>query len=301
MDRRAAFKSWCATLYQSWCSLTYQLPIYETVTLCPPQISLHVASHMRPKGMNQARALGELWYTTLRTPIHKIYASDLKRANTTAVQLTAPRRVLPAGDPLACPALHTTPLIREQHFGIAEGKPWSDGPPKATGRAANTRDEQEAEVYETIRTRCDRFPGGESLDDLARRADEAVDALLWPHLDDARAYHARNVDGEEEGGREVGEGGLGYHVVFVSHGLCISEMVAAILRRGADPGAGVGIRLRGLVNTGWTRLQIRPLVSRPWSLSRCSNLSDGSSTGKWYVGYFHRSRQSSPSSCFCCE
>ena len=32
-------------------------------------------------------------------------------------------------------------------------------------------------------------------------------------------------------------GGLGYHVVIVIHGLCISEMVAAILRRSANAGA----------------------------------------------------------------
>jgi len=35
---------------------------------------------------------------------------------------------------------------------------------------------------------------------------------------------------------EVG-GGLWYHVVIISHGLCISEMVAAILRRSANAGA----------------------------------------------------------------
>jgi len=35
---------------------------------------------------------------------------------------------------------------------------------------------------------------------------------------------------------EVGDG-LGYHVVIVSHGMCISEMVAAILRRSANAGA----------------------------------------------------------------
>jgi len=81
------------------------------------------------QAMNQARALGEWWYSVLRTPIHKFYTSDLKRAHSTAVQLVAPRASLPDADkdPLSCPPIHTTPLIREQHSGIAEGKRWSAG------------------------------------------------------------------------------------------------------------------------------------------------------------------------------
>ena len=247
--------------------------------------------------MNQARALGESWHTTLRTPIHRIYASDLKRAHTTAQQLVAPRRALAPTDALACPPIHTTPLVREQHFGIAEGKRWSAGPiVKAARRASasaptsasasspisasastsasvSVATEPEVEVYETIRTRHDKFPGGESLDDLALRADEAIDTLVWPHLDDAMAHAASTSAGAgadagtvngDGGGREEAEGGLGYHVVVVSHGLCISEMIAALLRRSANAGASAGVRLRGLVNTGWTRLHIRPLVSDCW-------------------------------------
>ena len=279
--------------------------------------------------MNQARALGHLWHATLRTPIHAIYASDLKRAHTTAIELAAPRRALPAAHPLACPAVRTSPLIREQHFGRAEGKRWSDAPARrapagahthtsiststGTGTGTHARDDdddddddaQEDEVYETIRNRHDRFPGGESLDDLARRAEAALDALLWPHLDDAAAYRAARPAGAGagagEGAPDGGEGGLGYHVVFVSHGLCISEMVAAVLRRGAGAGAGVGIRLRGLVNTGWTRLQIRPLVRGRSCVSLRYHLPEGSPTGKWCIGYFYRRRQSSTPSRFCCE
>ena len=265
--------------------------------------------------MNQARALGEWWHTTLRTPIHKIYASDLKRAHSTAVQLVAPRTALPDANPLSCPPIHTTPLIREQHFGIAEGKLWSAGPvpvskkhqrrasaasaSASNGSSASTSASAhgddgklggpEVEVYETIRTRHERFTGGESLDDLALRADDAVERLVWPHLEDAIAHH-RYANGEGEGGvavdgrpRENGgepdvdvEGGLGYHVVLVSHGLCISEMIAALLRRSANAGATTGVRLKGLVNTGWTRVYIRPLVSDrliipPWPIAMLGN------------------------------
>ena len=149
-------------------------------------------------------------------------------------------------------------------------------------------DAVEVEVYETIRNRYDRFTSGESLDDLALRAVDAVERLVWPHLDDAIAitHHPSDagagagtntngvegveveVDGRPRENGEVDvevEGGLGYHVVIVSHGLCISEMVAAILRRSANAGATAGVRFKGLVNTGWTRVRIRPLVSDRWS------------------------------------
>ena len=134
--------------------------------------------------MNQARALGEWWYSVLRTPIHKIYASDLKRAHSTAIQLVAPRTSLPEPDkhPLACSPIQTTPLIREKHFGIAEGKRWSAGSvskkkEQQQRRRASAHDddgklvdpEDEVEVYEAIRNRHDRFTSGESLDDLALR------------------------------------------------------------------------------------------------------------------------------------
>jgi len=146
-------------------------------------------------------------------------------------------------------------------------------------------DEVEVEVYETIRNRHDRFTSGESLDDLALRAEDAMERLVWPHLDDAIAiahHHSDagagtntngvegvevEVDGRPRENGEVDvdvEGGLGYHVVIVSHGLCISEMVAVILRRSTNAGATAGVRFKGLVNTGWTRVRIRPLVSDRW-------------------------------------
>ena len=239
--------------------------------------------------MNQARALGESWYSTLHTPIHRIYASDLKRAHSTALQLAAPRAALPDAHPLHCPPPHVSPLIREQHFGIAEGNPWSAGPVAQThdddgqgqgkGKGQGQGQEREREVYETIRNRHDKFAGGESLDDLAQRAEDALETLLWPHLDDARTHcdcanrtapHAGDADADtdadarrQDAAAAAAADVLGYHVVFVSHGLCISELVAAILRRSANAGTGatVGLRFRGLVNTGWTRLHIRPLVS----------------------------------------
>jgi len=154
--------------------------------------------------MNQARVLGEWRYSALRMPIHKIYALDVKRAHSTAVQLVAPRTSLPDSDkvPLSFPLIHTTPLIREQHFGIAEGKLWlldryRKKKQQQQRRRASAYDDddderlldsdEEVEGYDTIRNRHDRFASGESLDDLALRAEDAVERLVWPHLDDAVA------------------------------------------------------------------------------------------------------------------
>jgi len=44
-------------------------------------------------------------------------------------------------------------------------------------------------------------------------------------------------------------------VALVSHGLCISEMVPALLRRDHS-GAAVPDHYRGLRNTGWTRVTV---------------------------------------------
>jgi hypothetical protein len=81
------------------------------------------AEHNNSAGMNQARALGHHWKST---PITAVYCSDLKRAHTTAQQLVAPRSTEDAITPVA------NPLLREQNFGVAEGKPWAAEPSAGT-------------------------------------------------------------------------------------------------------------------------------------------------------------------------
>ena len=66
-------------------------------------------------------------------------------------------------------------------------------------------------LYPVLTERSDKFPDGESLDDLADRAEKAVDELLFPFLFQA-----------------LKEGKSGVHIAVVSHGLCISELVAAL-------------------------------------------------------------------------
>jgi broad specificity phosphatase PhoE len=201
--------------------------------------------------MNQAMALGQHWKDT---PITAVYCSDLKRAHTTAQQLVAARSqdANTSGTEDGQLSLVVNPLLREQNFGIAEGKPW------AARKSNSPKDpnETEEEVYYTIYNRHEKFPDGESLDDLADRADKALDQTVWPHVQEAL----------KPGGDENA------HIIVVSHGLAISELVAAcefirvllstptndsypVLRRSPVPPTS-GKSYSGLVNTGWTQLQI---------------------------------------------
>lgn len=96
----------------------------------------------------------------------------------------------------------------------------------------------ERKLFPVLPSRAHKFPGGESLDDLAARAKQAVDDLLLPYVWSA----ARGGD-------------HGLHVAIVSHGLCISELVPALLVRDQS-GIHPGHRYRGLLNTAWTRVTV---------------------------------------------
>ncbi|KIM25784.1 hypothetical protein M408DRAFT_204117 [Serendipita vermifera MAFF 305830] len=201
-------------------------------------------------GMNQARALGQHWASTR---IDTVYCSDLKRAHSTAKALVAGQPDSTSLEPIV------TPLLREQNFGIAEGKPWAAAPDSSP----NAKSEAE-QVYYTIHTRHGKFEDGESLDDLARRAEEAIDTTVWPHV--VEALRPR----KSAAANDAGERPEDAHIVLVSHGLAISELAAALLRR-SPPGAESSPHtrnprsLRGLPNTGWTQvcIDIQPVTPDP--------------------------------------
>ncbi|KAG5649867.1 hypothetical protein H0H81_001712 [Sphagnurus paluster] len=169
-------------------------------------------------GRQQAHALA---HSLASTPLTHIYASPLLRALATGQAVHARQ----AGTP----SFTVSPLLREQHFGIAEGRPWVPEIPR--GQTADALMQQGR--FPVLPGRTAKFVGGESLDDLAARADEAVRVCIVPHVD----------EGETAGG-EV-------HVALASHGLCISELVAALLR--LDPEARRDVSYKGLRNTAWTR------------------------------------------------
>ncbi|KAJ7269938.1 phosphoglycerate mutase [Mycena rebaudengoi] len=168
---------------------------------------------------SQAYALGQAFLKS-NTKFDFIYASDLLRANATG------RAVLDAHAPPK-PPFTSDSRLREQHFGIAEGQPWViETPP-------NKSLEQlfEEGIFPVLKGRDARFPDGESLNDLARRTEKAIADCVVAHLT-----------------------GGDLHIAIASHGLCISELIAALLR--LDPDSRRDISYAGLLNTAWTRVVV---------------------------------------------
>lgn len=93
-------------------------------------------------------------------------------------------------------------------------------------------------LYPVLHGRTDRFPEGESLEDVAVRANQAILDLVMPHVWTAAREGAKNV-----------------HIALVSHGICISELVASLLAKDAS-GQDPGHKYRGLLNTAWTRVAV---------------------------------------------
>ena len=94
-----------------------------------------------------------------------------------------------------------------------------------------------------LHERSQKFPGGESIDDLYTRATQAINELVMPDVWQA----AR-------------EGKTGVHIALASHGLCISELIPALLVKD-ESGAHPGDKYRGLHNTAWTRLTVEVQVT----------------------------------------
>jgi len=153
-------------------------------------------------GQAQAKAVGKYFSGV---PITAIYASPLKRAHSTALQVQEQQKQDPK------PPLVLSPDLREQHFGAAEGHPWvtldyQDKDALPGDRMLN--------IFPAKFGRDDKFPEGESLSDLERRGEKAFLEFIVPQL---------------KASKGKGEGEV--HIVFVSHGLCISETIAAICKR----------------------------------------------------------------------
>jgi broad specificity phosphatase PhoE len=167
-----------------------------------------------------------------------IYASNLLRAHSTA------KAIQEAQLSSLKPPLTTSPLLREQHFGIAEGKQWS------IKRISGLTDQEhfDQQFYPVLTDRDGKFPEGESLNDLARRANQALDELVFPHVYKALKDRKTSTDDDV------------VNIALVSHGLCISEMVAALVRRDSEVQQNktviIGVTYSGLLNTAWTRASI---------------------------------------------
>jgi broad specificity phosphatase PhoE len=166
----------------------------------------------------QAQALGKAFS---EVKIDCIYASPLLRANATGLA------VLDA-QPHPKPPFIVNLNLREQYSGIAEGHPWVEVP------AGQTEEELIAKnIFPILESRSAKFPEGESLDDLARRTEKAIAECVLPHvLED------------------------GAHIVIAGHGVCIGELIAALVRLGSDSQEDVSYMYMGLLNTAWTRVTV---------------------------------------------
>ena len=96
-------------------------------------------------------------------------------------------------------------------------------------------------IYPVPHGKDGKFPDGESLDDLARRAKEAIITLVLPHV-----------------WQTAKEGKAGVHVAVVGHGLCISQLISQLLKMSANQDEERDYR--GLENTAWTRVVIESEV-----------------------------------------
>lgn len=131
--------------------------------------------------------------------------------------------------------LTTSSLLREQYFGAGEGKKICAKDRDLTLSLHYVRGK-----FPAIYTRTEKFPGGECLNDVAERADGAIDDILLPYV------------------WQEAEGGTPLTVAIVSHGLFIAELVACLVKRGCgyQDGACDARTLRGLKNTAWTKVQV---------------------------------------------
>ncbi|KAF7365178.1 hypothetical protein MVEN_00389400 [Mycena venus] len=179
-------------------------------------------------GMNQAQAVGA---SLAATQFSAIYSSPLKRAHMTAQAIQSQQQQGGSGPPLT---LVTSPLLREQHFGVAEGKPST----RKRDTDVPLAEQFNRGIYPGSLNRSEKFPQGESLDDVQERAAKGWAEVLLPHVQE-----------------KAREGHSTVHVAVVSHGVFIKEALRALAKydRTADVSA---TDYQWLRNTAWARVVV---------------------------------------------
>ncbi|KAG7088411.1 hypothetical protein E1B28_012408 [Marasmius oreades] len=130
------------------------------------------------------------------------------------------------------PLMLKNPLLREQHFGIAEGHPYA----RYKVPDLSIEEYYAQNIFPHPRNRNECFPGGESKEDLTKRAECAVNDILVPYVDQATREDFR--------------------VAIISHGLFIRVMVDVLIKLDTTTSAIVH-EYKGLRNTGWTRMIVK--------------------------------------------
>ncbi|KAG5729690.1 putative phosphoglycerate mutase [Termitomyces sp. T112] len=182
-------------------------------------------SKLSNHGKHQSEALAEFFADTSLTAIH---SSTLERAFLTAKALQAAQS--------SFVPLETSPLLREQNFGRGEGQRYD-----VRKKPRLSFEEHIAQgIFIPPFNRSDRYPGGESLDDVSKRADAIVKDIILPYVKKATR-----------------EGIQDMHIAFVSHGIFIAELITLLAAQG-----GSSLRpkqFRGLRNTGWTLVTVKAI------------------------------------------
>jgi broad specificity phosphatase PhoE len=177
--------------------------------------------------LNDVQQTEALALSFATTPLTAIYTSDLIRAHMTAKALQAAQSEVP---------LHVNELLREQYFGVAEGTSYKS----QRSRDLTLAQHYAKGVFPAVYGRSERFPGGESKNDVAARARRFVQEVLMPYV------------------RQEEEGKEGLHIAIVSHGLMIPELISILWRMDKKPVSQeteLRSNLRGMRNTGWTRIE----------------------------------------------
>lgn len=188
----------------------------------------------------QAQAVGA---SLSATQFAAIYSSPLKRTYMTAQAIQSQQQT-------GSPSVVTSPLFREQHFGVAEGKPST----RKKDPDISLAEQFERGIYPGSLSRSERFPEGESLDEVQERASKGWAEILLPYVQEKARQDNNQV-----------------HVAVISHGLFIKEAIRALAKydRTADLSA---CDYQWLRNTAWARVVVEMKVQhRPNRLVAASN------------------------------
>ncbi|KAJ7212064.1 phosphoglycerate mutase-like protein [Mycena pura] len=161
------------------------------------------------------------------TQFTAILSSPLKRAYMTAQEVHKQQ--------VGSPPLSTSPMLRERHFGVAEGKPSTS----KTDPNISLAEHYKRGVYPALPSRKQKFPEGESLDEVQDRARQ-----VWA---DVLLHYVRQAASDEYHGQ--------VHVVVVSHGIFIKEALRALVKYDSTVDTTL-CDSQWLRNTGWARVVI---------------------------------------------
>jgi len=180
-------------------------------------------------GHAQAQRLGD---SLKNCRFDRIFCSDLKRAHLTANQI----RIQNLQNPVQTEGeggheLEVLGLLREQHFGEAEGERWDSGRCTYEGFYTN---------------KALKFTDGESREDVARRAEEFVSTVLVPTWCSILGQaDTSSADKEHDD----------VHMCIVSHGIFLAELIGVLKRLAGCPG-NPPTSLEHFSNTGWDRIRL---------------------------------------------